>query len=466
VIPVDDENRRFELHRSGAIEVGPSGIRHPRSPRLGGWMRTAWGDVTHVAASRAGFRLGTRKGVFLFRALDFRDPSQLGPCAEALAAGAGTAPADVERLSRMSALDRVASRPGRARFAVGLSLLCVAGFVLQSVWPGFHHEGYFSSTLVRVGESWRIVTANLLHASVSHLLVNVVGIGVLGWLAERSLGTSRVVLVAGAAGIGAMLASYASGYERALGASGIVYGLVGALLCLEFRWPESIPAQWRIPRRAFLIALVVETVVLLGAPAIAHAAHWGGFAGGALAVAWLGPRPDAAFGAPSRPGPTRWALGVLVLALALALGAFVRNVAAPDSAAIAHRGERLLELESVAADLLNNEAWQIAISEQVEPSDLDVARRLAERAVSATESGEPQFLDTLAEIHFREGRSAEALELIDAAIVLAPRERYYQQQRRRFLGERAPEDRPEDPGWNPAPSPEPVLPPGPPPVRV
>ena len=69
-----------------------------------------------------------------------------------------------------------------------------------------------------------------------------------------------------------------------------------------------------------------ETVVLLGAPAIAHAAHWGGFAGGALAVAWLGPRPDAAFGSPPRFGPTRWALGVLVLALAFGLGAFVRNV--------------------------------------------------------------------------------------------------------------------------------------------
>ncbi|MDH3687148.1 MAG: hypothetical protein OEP95_13040, partial [Myxococcales bacterium] len=79
---------------------------------------------------------------------------------------------------------------------------------------------------------------------------------------------------------------------------------------------------------------------------------------------------------------------------------------------------------------------------------------------------EPQFLDTLAEIQFRGGRSAEALELIDAAIVLAPRERYYREQRRRFLGERAPDDRPEDPGWSPAPSPEPVLPPGPPPIRV
>ncbi|MDH3685373.1 MAG: hypothetical protein OEP95_04065, partial [Myxococcales bacterium] len=63
MIPADEQGKRFELHRGGAIEVCPSGVRHPRSPRLGGWMRTAWGDVTHVAVSRAGLRLGTRKGV-------------------------------------------------------------------------------------------------------------------------------------------------------------------------------------------------------------------------------------------------------------------------------------------------------------------------------------------------------------------------------------------------------------------
>jgi tetratricopeptide (TPR) repeat protein len=314
------------------------------------------------------------------------------------------------------------------------------------------------------------VTANFLHASLSHLLLNLAGIAVLGWLAERSLGTTRVALVAGAAGLGAMLGSYASGYERALGASGIVYGLVGALLCLEFRWPESVPVQWRIPRRAFLVALAAETVMLVGASGIAHAAHWGGFAAGVLAVLWLGPRPDAAFTTEPRLRAVRWAAAGLAVAVALSLGAFVRNVASPDAAAIARRGERLLALETVAADLLNNEAWQIAIADDVEAGDLDVAQRMAERAVSASDAADPAFLDTLAEIHFRNGRSEQALELIGAAIGLAPGEPYYREQRRRFLGERAADDRPADPSWPPgAPpdeEPEPVLPPGPPPVRA
>lgn len=465
MIPAGQETGYFELQRRGAaIEVGPAGVRHPRSARFGGSILTPWDAVTHVAASRAGIRLGTRNGVFLFRALDFRDPGELGPCAEALRRGASSGACGAERADRMALLDDVASRPGRAQITGALVLLCAVGFVLQAVWPGFHHEGYFSRTLVRVGEPWRIVTANLLHASLAHLLLNAAGIAVLGWLAERSLGTTRAALVAGAAGLGAMLGSYVFGYERALGASGIVYGLVGALLCLEFRWPESIPVQWRLPRRAFLLALAIETGVLLGAPGIAHAAHWGGFAGGALAVAWVGPRTDAVIARGRRERPVRWAAALLAVGIVLGLGAFLRNVASPDAEAVARRGERLLALDAVAADLLNNEAWQIAVADAAESGHLDVAQRMAERAVSATDASDPAFLDTLAEIHFRGGRSEQALELIEAAILLAPSESYYREQRRRFLGERAVDDRPADPRWPP--SPPPALPPGPPPVRV
>ena len=457
------ETERFELEHAGTpLEIGPDGVRHPRSARLGGApLFTRWDEVTHLSSSRLGFRLATRRGVFLFRAADLRNPADLPRCTEALRRGLG----DGLAAQHLARLDAVAATPGRARVAAVLASLCALGFVLQGIWPGFHHEGFFSATLVRVGEPWRIVTANLLHASLSHLLLNLAGIAVLGWLAERSLGTARATWVVGAAGLGAMLASYGSGYERALGASGVVYGFVGAILCLEYRWPEALPAQWRIPRRAFLFALVAETLILIGAPEIAHAAHWGGFAGGALAVLAVGPRPDALAESAGPSGAVRVVAATLVLGFCLSLGAFVRNVAAPDAAALARRGERLLELESVAVDLLNNEAWQIAIAEEVDHADLDVARRMAERAVAESDGEAPAYLDTLAEIHFRRGEIDRALELIDAAIDLTPGERYYREQRRRFLGERAADDRPEDPGWTPPP-PDPELPPGPPPVRV
>ena len=45
-------------------------------------------------------------------------------------------------------------------------------------------------------------------------------------------------------------------------------------------------------------------------------------------------------------------------------------------------------------------------------------------------------------MHFQLGHRAEAVAAIDEAILRDPDEDYYREQRRRFLGERDPEDRP------------------------
>ena len=72
-----------------------------------------------------------------------------------------------------------------------------------------------------------------------------------------------------------------------------------------------------------------------------------------------------------------------------------------------------------------------------------VAAALAERAVAATDRRNPDLLDTLAEALFALGDIPGALIAIDEAIDLSGGERYFVEQRRRFIGERAADDRPE-----------------------
>ena len=74
-----------------------------------------------------------------------------------------------------------------------------------------------------------------------------------------------------------------------------------------------------------------------------------------------------------------------------------------------------------------------------------------------TRRADANLLDTLAEVYFQSGRADEALDTIDEAIALAPAEPYFREQRRRFQGERAPDDRPEPPD-GPALPPAPELP--------
>jgi hypothetical protein len=80
------------------------------------------------------------------------------------------------------------------------------------------------------------------------------------------------------------------------------------------------------------------------------------------------------------------------------------------------------------------------------PTGLDVAVALASRAVDATGRMNPNVLDTLAEVFFRAGDSFAAVLTIEEAIRLAPMEPYFYEQRKRFTGERAADDRPTPPG--------------------
>jgi hypothetical protein len=83
---------------------------------------------------------------------------------------------------------------------------------------------------------------------------------------------------------------------------------------------------------------------------------------------------------------------------------------------------------------------------------------LAQRAVEATQRRDATILDTLAEVQFQLGHPESAIAIIDEAIKREPDEVYYREQRRRFLGERARDDRPDPPlpdsPWSPSPEPE------------
>ena len=138
----------------------------------------------------------------------------------------------------------------------------------------------------------------------------------------------------------------------------------------------------------------------------------------------------------------------------------------PDGVAARRRAERVLAIEGIRPEVLNNEAWLIAISEQPSEGLLDVALRLAERAVEETGRADPNVLDTLAEVRFGSGDTEGAVSAIDEAIRLAPDEDYFREQRRRFTGERAAGDRPEPPEAPFEPLPIPPPPKGAPGLRV
>ena len=138
---------------------------------------------------------------------------------------------------------------------------------------------------VLAGEWWRLGTCMFLHVGFIHLAWNSwAGFGWCGTV-ERSLGKTKFLAVYLASGIaGAALSTIVQEVVSA-GASGALFGIIGATLVLRYRALGSWAALTRDPfaRRVAMIAAV--WTVLGFSMGMDSAAHGGGFAIGA-ALSW------------------------------------------------------------------------------------------------------------------------------------------------------------------------------------
>lgn len=114
----------------------------------------------------------------------------------------------------------------------------------------------------------------LLHAGWLHVMFNTVGLLCLGHVVQAQAGTARFLgIFAATAVAGAVVFLLLAGGNIMVGASGAVFGLLGAVL----RWRARPVALWRV--LLVLVLLSVPAGLLVGGP-VAWQAHLGGFLAG------------------------------------------------------------------------------------------------------------------------------------------------------------------------------------------
>jgi membrane associated rhomboid family serine protease len=167
------------------------------------------------------------------------------------------------------------------------------------------------------GEWWRLVSSMFLHAGLIHLGLNAYVLWIFGVEIERQIGRLSTLAVFLVTGVFAGAASYAFAdrFAIAVGASGAIFGLVGAFIAYNYLRRHHVMAQARL--RGALTMLLINLVIGFSIPAIDWRAHLGGLVAGLVA----GFAVD-----PSRPVAIRRtfaAVGlVALLAAAVALVAF------------------------------------------------------------------------------------------------------------------------------------------------
>jgi membrane associated rhomboid family serine protease len=163
------------------------------------------------------------------------------------------------------------------------------------------------------GEWWRLLSAAFLHHGPIHLALNMLALWWFGQALEAALGRWRFLLlylVSGLAGsAGALLLDPGA---LTVGASGAIFGILGAAIVLERQ-------QTYVLGGSALGLLVVNLAFTFAVPNISIGGHLGGLAGGALGVLALSRfgRGHAVYGRPGLLGIVGLvAIGVLSVGLA------------------------------------------------------------------------------------------------------------------------------------------------------
>lgn len=139
-------------------------------------------------------------------------------------------------------------------------------------------------------EYYRLLTSVFLHFGIEHLLNNMVMLGAIGYHLEPEIGRIRFLLVYFLSGIGGNICSllFNVSFGNAVvsaGASGAVFGLMGALLCAVIRNKGRIG---RLNKRGVLVLVVLSLYLGLTSSGVDNAAHIGGLFCGFMLESILG----------------------------------------------------------------------------------------------------------------------------------------------------------------------------------
>jgi membrane associated rhomboid family serine protease len=163
--------------------------------------------------------------------------------------------------------------------------ICVAAFGLEMLtgrdfaW----NFGIAGAAITQNGEYYRFLTSMFLHVDIIHIAFNMLILYQFGSALETLMGSPRFALLYLGGGLGGGLASilFNDPYTLSVGASGAIFGLLGAYVIYAMRA--------RLDTNAVVIMIGINLVLGFVLPGIDWHAHLGGLVVGAILGSALTP---------------------------------------------------------------------------------------------------------------------------------------------------------------------------------
>jgi len=183
------------------------------------------------------------------------------------------------------------NRPGSYSLTSKIVIANVAIYALQMVNPSITQMFAKRSDLIMQGKQlYRLFTPMFLHGSVSHLLMNSFSLNNIGPEVERMFGSGRFVATYIAGGVAGNLMSAWYLPNPSLGASGAVFGLMGAYYAFLSQNERLFGRSGQNQMGRITSTLGMNILFGLASPMIDNWAHIGGGIGGAAMAITFGPK--------------------------------------------------------------------------------------------------------------------------------------------------------------------------------
>jgi len=163
-----------------------------------------------------------------------------------------------------------------------LMFISIIVFMLLSLSSSWSDNGVlFGPSVILEGEYYRLFTSIFMHADATHIVMNMLSLYIVGTMVEKLFSKLAYLSIYF---ISALFGSYASIYMhlggQAVGASGAIFGLFGALAGFAFVHRKTMKNQFIAFMKNFGVVLLINFVIGFVFPHIDVSAHVGGLLAG------------------------------------------------------------------------------------------------------------------------------------------------------------------------------------------
>lgn len=141
------------------------------------------------------------------------------------------------------------------------------------------------NTLIVEGQYWRLIASAFIHIGLAHIAFNMYGLYTIGTLIEKLYGHANYLLIYLVSAISGSINSFIFSQSLSAGASGAIFGLLGALLYLGKKKPRVFSTSFGA---SVLVVIAFNLIYGFSNTGIDNFAHLGGLIGGYLVANALG----------------------------------------------------------------------------------------------------------------------------------------------------------------------------------